>query len=134
MARKSIMDLRSADKLVQDALEEHQSVAEIKYELAKEAYDAQDRQTRAVIDRIVGTLQSYATGYINVQLQPPEGVLVPVKLDNTYLGYNLLYLAIEIVKDLAFLGVKVANFKFPKSYCARCGGELGIPERTKAAR
>lgn len=134
MARKQITDLKSADKLVTEAIEEHQSIAEVKYELAKAAYDAQDKETKAVIDRIVDTLRTYATGYIHVQLQPPTGALVPVKLDNTYLGYNLLYLAVEIVKDLAFLDIQVASFEFPEAYCARCGAELGIPELTTGGK
>jgi hypothetical protein len=134
MARKSITDLRSAPGLTTKAIEHIQSVSEVKYELAKEAYDEQDRATQAVIDKMVDTLRTYCTGYINVQLQPPTGALVPVKLTNEYLGYNLLFLAVEIVKDLALLDIKVASFKFPKSMCAVCGAELGIPELTKAVR
>jgi hypothetical protein len=134
MARKSITDLPSSAKLTKDAIEQYKSVSEIKYELAKEAYDEQDAATQAVIDRMVETLRTYCTGYINVQLQPPTGARVPVKLTNEYLGYNLLFLAVEIVKDLALLDIKVASFRFPKSMCAVCGAELGIPEKTKAAR
>ena len=134
MARKSITDLRSKSKLQADALEEYKLTSEIKYELAKAAYDEQDKATQKVIDRIVDTLRGYCTGYINVQLQPPTGALVPVKLDNRYLGFNLLFLAVEIVKDLALLDIRVASFQFPQSQCAKCGAELGIPELTKAAR
>jgi len=134
MGRKSVTDLPSSAKLVDDAIEQYNSVAEIKYELAKAAYDAQNRATRRAIDRIVDTLRVYATGYINVQLQPPEGALVPVKVDNTYLGYNLLWLAIEIAKDLAFLDIRLADFRFPEALCAKCGAELGIPELTKGAK
>ena len=134
MARKTISDLRSSDKLMQEAVDRHKSISEVKYELAKEAYDAQDDDTKAVIDKMVETLRTYCTGYINLQLQPPTGAMVPVKLNNEYLGYNLLFLAVEIVKDLALLDIKVASFKFPPSMCATCGAELGLPEKTKAAR
>lgn len=134
MARKSISDLRSSAKLEEEAVEQFKSVSEIKHELAMEAYDLQDKATQTVIDKMVDTLRTYCTGYINVQLQPPTGALVPVKISNEYLGFNLFFLAVEIVKDLALLDIKVANFKFPPSMCATCGAELGIPEQTRAAR
>lgn len=114
--------------MLEDAIDEFKAISEMKYELAKEAYDSQDAQTQVVIDRVVGTLRQYATGYINVQLNPPEGAPVPVKLDNRYLGFNLFWLAIEIVKDLAFVGIRVENFEFPPTQCAQCGVEL-IPEK-----
>lgn len=133
MARKSVTNLRSADKLVEEAVEFFKSVSEIKYELAKDAYDAQDEETKAVIDRIHDTLRVYASGYITVQLSPPSGDLVPVKIDNDYLTYNLLWLAVEIIKDLAILGTRVANFEFPPSMCAICGSEI-IPEKTSGRK
>lgn len=128
MGRKTIGDLKSSDKLTADAIEEFKSVSEIKHELARDAYDLQDSETKATIDRIAATLMQYASGYINVQLNPPSGSIVPVKIENKYLGMNLLWLAVEIVKDLAFVGVQVANFEFPESLCASCGAEI-IPEK-----
>jgi hypothetical protein len=128
MPRKSTANLKSADKLIEQAVEDWKGVSVIKYEMAKEAYDAQDAKTQAVIDRIVGTLRSHANGYINVQLTPPSGGLVAVKIDNEYLMMNLLYLALEVVKDLAIVGTRVATFKFPPSLCAACGAEV-IPEK-----
>ena len=130
MPRKPITALspKSIDRMLEDAVEEFKAVSEIKFELAKDAYDQQDSETKATIDRIVGTLRQYATGYINVQLNPPEGAPVPVKIDNEYLGYNLYWLAVEIVKDLAFIGIRVENFEFPDTHCAQCGKEL-IPEK-----
>lgn len=133
MARKSISDLKSTDSLTEEAVADFKAVSEIKYELAKEAYDMQDEATRLAIDRIMETLQVYATGSITVQLSPPKGAMIPVRIDNTYLGYNLLWLAVEICKDLAFLDLQVANFQFPPSQCVSCGAEL-IPEKRKVKR
>lgn len=118
MARKSLLDI---DPKLTAALEDFKSVSEIKYELAKEAYDAQDAETRRVIDRIHGTLQTSATGYVNLVV---NRAVYPVKIEADYLGFNLLYLAVEIVKDLGIMGIRVANWKFAETLCASCGAEI----------
>jgi hypothetical protein len=124
MARKT---LAAIDPKLTRVLEEFQAVSLVKYEMARDAYDIQDKDTQAAIDRIHGTLQQYATGYINLKVGRS---IVPVKIDNEYLGYNLLFLAVEIAKDLAFTGIRLANFKVPDVYCATCG-DL-IPELTNS--
>jgi hypothetical protein len=124
MARKSIADI---DPNLTRALEEFKSVSLIKYEMARDAYEIQDEETRRAIDRIQGTLMQYATGYIMLKVNK---TMVPIKIDNEYLGYNLQFLAVEIAKDLAFTGIRLAKFKVPPLYCASCG-DL-IPELTSA--
>ena len=124
MARKTLADI---DPRLTSVVEDFKAVSMVKGEMARDAYDLQDRETKLVIDRIVGTLQQYATGFLNVKV---GGTYVPVKVDNEYLGYNLMYLAVEICKDLAFVGERVANFVFPPSLCVKCGAEL-IPEKRK---
>lgn len=134
MPRKSVTDLKSAKRKLNEAMEEFESLSEVKYELAKAAYEVQDAKTQQVIDRIVATLRTYATGYVTFQLAPPRGALSTVKITNEYLGYNLFYLAVEVMKDLAMMGIKVAEFTFPPALCAQCGAELGIPELKKVKR
>lgn len=124
MARKSLADI---DPDLRRATEEFESISLVKYEMAKDAYDLQDDKTQKVIDRIVGTLQQYATGHITVKV---GGSYVPVKITNEYLGFNLLYLAVEVVKDLAFLDIRVESFKFPELLCAVCADPM--PEQTNA--
>ncbi len=124
MARKTLADV---DPRLTSALEEFKSVSEVKYEMAQDSYKVQDKDTRAAIDRIHGLLQQHATGYITVKVGK---TVVPMKIDNQYLGFNLLFLAVEIVKDLAFNGIQVANFEFPPQFCAGCG--TPIPEHTNA--
>jgi hypothetical protein len=134
MARKSVTDLKSAKRKLEEAIEEFEQMSEMKFELAKTVYDTQDAKTQAVIDRIVTTLRVYATGYITLQLAPPHGAPTAVKITNEYLGYNLFYLAVEVVKDLAIMGTRVAEFDFPPALCSQCGAELGIPELKKVKR
>jgi hypothetical protein len=118
MARKTLLDI---DPKVQSVLEEFNLMSSIRVELAKDAYDVQDEETQAVIDRVVATLRTYATGTITAKV---GRTLVPVKIENDVLGWNLLYLAVEIVKDLAFMDYRVATFKFPEQMCSSCGVTL----------
>lgn len=118
MARKSLADI---DPELVSVLDEFKSLSEVRYEIARDAYNVQDDATKQVIDRMVATLQQYATGYITAKVNKTA---VPVKIDHDYLGYNLLYLAVEIVKDLAFMDIRVADFEFPEQFCASCGIEL----------
>lgn len=125
MARKTLADI---DPNLKSAVEDFEAVSLVKYEMAQDAYELQDEETQKVIDRIAGTLRSYATGFLNVKV---GNVYVPIKVDNDYLGYNLFYLAVEVVKDLAFLDIRVANFVFPPSQCVKCGADI-IPEKRNA--
>lgn len=122
MARKSAANLLSHTTFVEEAVEEFQSVSELKYELGMEIYDAQDDATKEAIMGIVKTLQVYSTGHISVQ--PPSGDAVKVEVDTKYFGYNLFWLAIEICKDMATLGIRIASFDFLPSQCVRCGAEI----------
>lgn len=118
MPPKSLTDI---DPKLQSITEEFNAISVVKGQMAQDAYDVQDAKTKATIDRIVATLQASATGTVQLKV---GRMMNPVKLSNEILGFNLLYLAVEIVKDLAFVGIKVANFKFDPKHCADCGSEL----------
>lgn len=123
MARKSLVDL---DPNLRSAVDEFQAVSLVKFEMARDAYNMQDAETKAAIDRIHGTLQQHATGYINVVVGK---TVYPVRINSEYLGYNLLYLAVEIVKDLAFTGIRIAKFKVPPLTCVACGDPIEAGKR-----
>jgi hypothetical protein len=133
MARKTA---KTTDTRVQEALEEWQALTEVRYEMAKEAFDYQDEKTQAVVWRIVNRLRIGASGYITVRVNPPGGSSVPVKVDQEYLDYNILYVAMEILKDLAMFDIRVGTYKFPPSQCVTCGAELTKeqPKKKKARR
>lgn len=115
MARKTLQDL---DPNLKSAIEEFRSISEMKHEMATDAYNLQDATTKKVIDRMVATLRTYATGYVHVTVGKS---VVPVKIEAEYLGMNLFWLAVELAKDLAFSDIQIANFQFPESLCAGCG-------------
>lgn len=118
MARKTLGDI---DPKLASVVDEFKELSEVRQEIAKDAYDVQDEITQQTIDRITATLQQYATGYITAKVNKTA---VPVKIDNDFIGMNLFYLAVEIVKDLAFMDIRVAEFEFPEQICASCGIEL----------
>jgi hypothetical protein len=128
MSRKSVTTLSAAKELVKDAVEEFYSVSEMKYEIAKAGYDAQDDDTRDMIDQLVKVLNLHATGYITVQLDPPHGGPVPVKIQKKYVDFNTLYIVMDMLKTLALFDIRVGKYTFPAAYCAQCEAEL-IPER-----
>jgi hypothetical protein len=37
---------------------------------------------------------------------------------------TVLWMATELVKDLALVGLQVGNFQFPSDVCAICGGDV----------
>lgn len=128
MARKSVVSLRRARELASDAVEEFYTVSEMKYEIAKAAYEAQDDDTRDMIDQLVKVLNMHATGYITVQLDPPHGGAVPVKIEKRYVDFNTLYIVMDMLSALALFDIRVGKYVFPASHCAQCQAEL-IPER-----
>lgn len=112
----------SAD--LKEAIEEAKAMIEMRHELAQEAYDFQDADTKAILDRMVTRLRMSAGGFITVHVNPPKGNKVPVKIEQEYIDFNLLYIATEILKDLAMFDVAVGTYEFPPQQCATCGGEL----------
>lgn len=121
MARKAAIQ---TDDRLREALEEAKAIIEVRHEIAQEAYDFQDESTQKAIDNIVRRLRLAATGTINVRVNPPRGATVPVKIEQQYVDFNLLFIATEIVKDLALCGIRIATYTFPPSFCVACGAEV----------
>jgi hypothetical protein len=128
VARKTLADI---DPKLKSVIEDFQALSLVRGEMARDAYELQDDETKKVIDRMVGVMQGYATGYITATV---NRTLVPVKVEAEYLGYNLLFLAVEMVKDLAMCNVRIASFTFPPSLCVKCGEYLNPKSEKQAAK
>ena len=96
--------------------------------IAKRTYDAQDGETKlavdAMVDRIVSISRGVATFKINNERVAAE--LPPESIKN-----NAMYLATEILKDLAMLDIRIANFRFSPHHCAECGKTLSGKAKVK---
>lgn len=114
MARKTAADLGRIDP----AIEEFVEITSYKAEIAVATFDAQDKETQKLILKIADVLKQYATGTIQVGRRS-------IDITADVLKENCLYLAVEIVKDLAMLDIRVGNFVFPQGACVKCGGDVG---------
>lgn len=124
MPRKTLADVA----ILKSVSEDFEALSLVRYEMAKDAYEVQDDETKAAIDRVVGTLRQHANGTVKVK---SGGTFYDLRISDQTFGFNLLYLAVEIVKDLLFGGVKLANFKVDPNVCASCGDKI---ERTRKRR
>jgi len=106
------------------ALERFRALAEKRYEIAMAAYNSQDKGTQQALDRIRDRLVIGSTGLVTVKGQV-------IQVDIGIIEHNAMYVAIEIVKDLALLDIRVANYKFPEVLCAECGATLAKTKRSK---
>lgn len=94
-----------------------------RFQMAERAYNAQDRETKEAIDAMVERIISTARGLLMVKPKgAKEAVVVTVPTDT--IQHNALYLATEIVKDLAMLDIRIANFRFDPKLCAVCNGPV----------
>lgn len=99
--------LRETNNLLDEAQAEAQMVAEMKGTLAEEVYFKQDDLTKALIDKLAAQVRTYTKETL------PE----------PWHTYNINWLTMEIVKDLAITGIRLGTFTFPEGLCAVCGGE-----------
>src|ERR1041385_3474908 len=90
---------KKLDPRIVEQVDEYKRRSEIRYKIAKAAYDAQDEKTKIVIRAIMDQLLIGASGTIRVF---PDGkkTSVAVKVDFEYVENNTLYVATEILKDL----------------------------------
>lgn len=104
MARKTMaaFDVKSA---------EFSALAEYQYEVAMETLDKQDTETQALIQKVYGVLKQHSTG--------SKLAVTEDEVDKA-----LFAVAMEVVKDMALLGIRLGEFVFPDNQCAKCGEEV----------
>lgn len=117
-------DPNAVDKAL--AVWEQASVRRAEY--AIEAFNAQNERTREAISRIQAVLMANAGGLI--RLRVPGRGLMAVQVEDEHIRNNALYIAVEMMKDLAYMDIKVADFEFPQAYCAKCGSDLFYKSET----
>jgi hypothetical protein len=107
---------------------------EARYKLAMQAYKAQDKKTRDALDLMVERLRTLSTGQIRIYPEGRTGPGYVVKIEPVQVDQNILFLATEILKDLALFDIQVANYEFPPVYCVECGEKLKPSKREKVKK
>ena len=93
---------------------------------AQKHYEAQDDDTQEAIDRMAAMLEKIARRQMWVRIGENK---VVSQIDAEDITMNMFYMANEIIKDLAVMDVKVANYKFPGNLCAECGTEIKLTKK-----
>lgn len=105
-----------------------------RHKIAQAAFDAQDEDTQEAIRMIRDRLSVMATGTIRVFPNGRQNPGITTQISSELVDSNLLYMATEIVKDLAFLDIRVENYTFPTTYCAECGDKITLSKAEKARK
>lgn len=101
------------------ALAAFQDVSQERLQYAKAVYDHQNHTAQDAIDRIQSVLirQARRRAYVGEN----KTSRVVVELPNDAIWNNALYMAIEIMKDLAYMDIRVSGFTWPPDLCIECG-------------
>jgi hypothetical protein len=118
MPRKTALDV---DPSLRAAVEEFGALGFVKEEAARAVYEYQDEDTKAAIDAVVDVLTANATGVVTFSERRWSS---SAEVSQGMLATHLFWLGVQVVSDLAAVGIQVANFQFDPSHCAVCGEEL----------
>lgn len=119
---------KTSPRQIREWVEQWNEQAQARLRISMDAYNAQDAETQEILDRIRDRLVIGATGLIRL----PDGSTY--KVESEIVGAHAMYVAVEILKDLAVMGVRVGKFKFPDAYCADCGVKLRDTKKGRARR
>ena len=134
MAKKIPAKRSDREKKVEEALKLFQLATDARYKIALAAYEAQDADTKNAIDGIRDRLTTIATGTIRIFPDGKRGASYTMQISTELVDANTLYIATEIIKDLAYMDIRVANYEFPTVYCADCGDKLTMKKKAKSGR
>lgn len=103
---------------------------------AKAVYDMQDAVTRDSIDRMQALLIRLARTRMWIVVgenKKGKKERVICDLPHDAIWNNALYMVVQMLKDLSYMDIRVANFTWPTDLCVECGLEIK-PVRKKARR
>ena len=94
---------------------------------AKAVYDMQDSITRDAIDRMQALLIRLARTRMWVvtgENKKGKKERIICDLPHDAIWNNALYMAVQMLKDLSYMDIRVANFNWPVDMCIECGAEI----------
>lgn len=110
------------EKLADLKAQEFAEESEHRFHRAMDVYEAQDEDTQEAIDRMADVMKTIGRTqmWVSTSRTGPRKI---VYFSPDTIRHNALYLAVEAVKDLALMDVRVANFKFIDR-CVTCGKKV----------
>jgi hypothetical protein len=122
---------KKTDSAVDHQIKIFNMATEARYKLAMQAFNAQDKVTQDALSLMVERLRTLSTGQIRIYPEGRNGPSVVVKIEPEQVDQNIMFLATEILKDLALFDIQVANYEFPSVYCVDCGEKVTPSKREK---
>jgi hypothetical protein len=131
--KRPSIDEEELRKLADQAMEDFKREAKARYDKAMRVYNAQDGDTQEAFDRMISLLVRIArkTMWVGVGKRS-DRIVMPIPEET--ITHNMTYLAVEVLKDLAQMDVKVAGFKFPKGLCVECYAQITQAKPKKKVR
>ena len=117
--------------MAEKALADFKEAAEDRYNRAMKVYEAQDNETKDALDRMIDLLSGIARKRMWVAPSRGSEHRAVVLLPDQVIRQNMTYMAVEILKDLAQMDVRVAGFKFPEGLCLVCSTEIKPKKKRK---
>lgn len=123
---RPVRDGSQLDAAFERELETWKAATIARGRLAQAAFNYQDAETQATIERIMDRLVVGTNGVVTITISGHKKYQ-PVEMH--YLSLNAMWLATEILKDLAFMDIQVANYEFPTMICTECGADVKPPKK-----
>lgn len=98
-------------------MDDFEALTMVKYDVARDVFAAQDDKTQKALQKLADEIEKQTTGSVKIGRKF-------VQAGTLLIQYSAFTLAIEIAKDLAVCGVRVANFVLPADLCFVCGDSV----------
>jgi hypothetical protein len=118
----------------EEEIRKFKELAQHRFKMAKAAYDYQDEETRHAISVIRDRLVLGSNGVVRISPRGANGESYSISVEVEFIEMNALFVATEVVKDLALFDIKLANYKFPPAFCAECGVSLKPSKKEKKVK
>lgn len=118
--------------LAEKALTDFKQASLVRFQQAAKVYDAQDPATKDALDRMIDVLIQVARRRMWVAPSRGSEHRAVVQLPEEVIRQNATYMAVEIMKDLALMDVRVEGYKFPDGMCGVCHRPLKTKKKVKS--
>lgn len=117
------------EALAKERLAELIKSVDERYEIAERLYQSQDQPTREAVERMADMISQISPTRIWVA-KTRTGPRIAIDIPEDTHRKLSVYTAVEAVKDLGLMDIRVANFTFNGS-CVECGTPVKLKKKRK---